>query len=100
MAIASSPTPVSPTISTPIRPGPAAPTTFDPLAIEIDRCKGCELCVTACPHHVLALEADVVNRLGYHPVHLLDAAGCTSCAICARVCPDAVFTVFARPKET
>jgi 2-oxoglutarate ferredoxin oxidoreductase subunit delta len=70
-----------------------------PLAIASDRCKGCELCLTACPHHVLELDAAVVNRLGYHPVRLTDPAGCTSCAICAKVCPDAVFTVFARPKE-
>ncbi len=70
-----------------------------PLAIATERCKGCELCITACPHGVLALDVSVVNRLGYHPVRLTDAAGCTSCAICARVCPDAVFTVFARPKE-
>jgi 2-oxoglutarate ferredoxin oxidoreductase subunit delta len=70
-----------------------------PLAIALERCKGCELCITACPHDVLALDVSVVNHLGYHPVRLTDAAGCTSCAICARVCPDAVFTVFAPPKE-
>lgn len=70
-----------------------------PLTIELDRCKGCELCIGACKPGVLALDTAVVNRLGYHPVRLLDAAGCTSCAICARVCPDAVFTVFAPVKE-
>jgi 2-oxoglutarate ferredoxin oxidoreductase subunit delta len=70
-----------------------------PLAVAVERCKGCELCLTACPHGVLALDVTVVNRLGYHPVRLTDAAGCTSCVICARVCPDAVFTVFAPPKE-
>jgi len=70
-----------------------------PLLIATDRCKGCELCVTACPPHVLALDVDRVNRLGYHPVTLVDAAGCTSCARCARVCPDAVFTVFAPLRE-
>jgi 2-oxoglutarate ferredoxin oxidoreductase subunit delta len=48
---------------------------------------------------VLALDVGVVNPLGYHPVRLTDAAGCTSCALCARVCPDAVFTVFAPRKE-
>jgi 2-oxoglutarate ferredoxin oxidoreductase subunit delta len=41
----------------------------------------------------------MVNALGYHPVRLLDPAGCTSCAICARVCPDAVFTVWAEPRR-
>lgn len=68
------------------------------VTIETDRCKGCELCIGACPPHVLALDVGVVNALGYHPVRLVDADGCTSCALCARVCPDAVFTVFAPPK--
>jgi 2-oxoglutarate ferredoxin oxidoreductase subunit delta len=72
---------------------------FEPLAIAQDRCKGCELCIAACPKHVLELDTAVVNALGYHPVRLTDADGCTSCAFCARVCPDAVFTVFAAPKE-
>ena len=71
---------------------------FTPLVIARDRCKGCELCVTACPKHVLELDLAVVNVLGYHPVRLTDADACTSCAFCARVCPDAVFTVYAAPK--
>jgi 2-oxoglutarate ferredoxin oxidoreductase subunit delta len=100
MAIASSPILNSAAIPTHRARRPPVDPAFEPLSIATDRCKGCELCVTACPQHVLALEHEVVNRLGYHPVSLLDAAGCTSCAICARVCPDAVFTVFARPKET
>jgi 2-oxoglutarate ferredoxin oxidoreductase subunit delta len=69
-----------------------------PLEIATDRCKGCELCVTVCPHHVLALDADVVNVLGHHPVRLTDPTPCTSCALCARICPDAVFTVYARAR--
>jgi 2-oxoglutarate ferredoxin oxidoreductase subunit delta len=77
---------------------PAEPPPFIPLAIASDRCKGCELCIGACPHGVLALDVGVVNPLGYHPIRLIDAAGCTSCALCARVCPDAVFTVFAPRK--
>ena len=70
-----------------------------PLHIATDRCKGCELCVTECPKHVLALDRSTVNALGYHPVELTDAAACTSCALCARICPDAVFTVYAPPKR-
>jgi 2-oxoglutarate ferredoxin oxidoreductase subunit delta len=75
------------------------PTTqWSPLGIEQDRCKGCELCVAACPHHLLALDRSIVNALGYHPIQLHDADLCTSCAFCARVCPDTVFTVYAPPK--
>jgi 2-oxoglutarate ferredoxin oxidoreductase subunit delta len=72
---------------------------FHPLDIAVDRCKGCELCVGACPKGVLALDLGSVNRLGHHPIRLIDEAGCTSCALCARICPDAVFTVYARPRD-
>ncbi len=72
---------------------------FLPLEIAADRCKGCALCIDVCPQHVLELDTAHVNRLGYHPVRLTDAAACTSCAKCARICPDAVYSVFVRPKE-
>ena len=71
---------------------------FEPLEIAVDRCKGCRLCIDVCAKHVLVLDESVVNALGYHPVHLTDPELCTSCALCARICPDAVYTVFARPK--
>ena len=72
---------------------------FEPLDIATDRCKGCGLCVSVCPKHVLALDEAAVNALGYHPVGLTDPAACTSCALCARICPDAVFAVYARPRR-
>jgi 2-oxoglutarate ferredoxin oxidoreductase subunit delta len=75
-----------------------APAPFEPLEIASDRCKGCGLCIDVCAKHLLELDESIVNELGYHPVHLTDAATCTSCALCARICPDAVFTIYARPK--
>jgi 2-oxoglutarate ferredoxin oxidoreductase subunit delta len=80
----------------PIEVHPREP--FSPLEIAVDRCKGCGLCVEVCPRNVLALDESVVNVLGYHPVRLIDPGACTSDALCARVCPDAVFTVYARPR--
>ena len=71
---------------------------FAPLDIATDRCKGCGLCVSVCPKHVLALDTSFVNPLGYHPVELIDPASCTSCVLCARVCPDAVFGVYVRAR--
>lgn len=74
-------------------PAGPRPTGTRRLAIAADRCKGCGLCVAACPEHVLALDTTRVNVLGYHPVRTVHPRRCTSCALCARVCPDVVFTV-------
>jgi 2-oxoglutarate ferredoxin oxidoreductase subunit delta len=56
-------------------------------------CKGCELCISACPQHVLALDEGRITAKGYHPAALV-ADGCTGCAICAIVCPEAAITVY------
>ena len=56
-------------------------------------CKGCGLCVDACPQEVLALDMDTLTPKGYHPVKLI-GEGCTGCAICAIVCPEAALTVY------
>ena len=80
-------------------PGAPIVPAFEPLEIAAERCKGCELCIRACPKHCLALDSTIVNPLGYHPIRLTDARACTSCALCARICPDAVFTVFAAPRS-
>ena len=37
------------------------------LVLRTDRCKGCELCVSACPMKILQLDSVAVNRKGYHP---------------------------------
>jgi 2-oxoglutarate ferredoxin oxidoreductase subunit delta len=88
------------TIAAPIRTRAVRIEPFAPLAVTSERCKGCGLCIAACPKDVLALDESLVNGLGYHPIRVVDAAACTSCALCARVCPDVVFTVYARPRST
>ncbi|HQP09120.1 MAG TPA: 4Fe-4S dicluster domain-containing protein [Anaerolineaceae bacterium] len=56
-------------------------------------CKGCELCVDACPQDVIGLAADRLNAKGYHPAEMIEAV-CTGCGICTIVCPEAAITVF------
>ena len=61
------------------------------VTIDRERCKGCELCIPACPPHVLTMSAEV-NTTGYRFPVL--APGCTGCRACHAVCPDFVFEVF------
>jgi NAD-dependent dihydropyrimidine dehydrogenase PreA subunit len=49
-------------------------------------CKGCRLCVTACPPGVLS-QSSFLNRQGYYAVSY-DGSGCTGCGICFYVCPE------------
>jgi 2-oxoglutarate ferredoxin oxidoreductase subunit delta len=66
---------------------------FGTILVDESRCKGCDLCVMACPKDVLALAKTRLNAKGYHPAELI-AEGCTGCALCAVVCPDACITVY------
>ncbi|MDR0999821.1 MAG: 4Fe-4S binding protein [Clostridiales bacterium] len=58
-----------------------------------NRCKGCALCVDACPKNIIQLAKDEMNEKGFHPAVCIDQSACISCAFCAMVCPDVVITV-------
>ncbi len=63
------------------------------LTIDEILCKGCGLCVRACPKGILALSKTKINAKGYHPAELTDAASCIGCASCAKTCPDVVIRI-------
>lgn len=61
------------------------------VSIATERCKGCELCVPACPPKVLSMSS-AVNAMGFR--YPLLAPGCTGCQACLLVCPDFCFEIY------
>ena len=56
------------------------------LRVDVDECKGCGLCVEACPPKVISL-SERLNHYGYRTATYA-GAGCTGCGICFMVCPE------------
>lgn len=57
-----------------------------------EMCKGCGLCVSACPKKIVKLN-DKLNAKGYRTAGITDQSACIACAFCATMCPDCVITV-------
>jgi 2-oxoglutarate ferredoxin oxidoreductase subunit delta len=67
------------------------------VIFNIERCKGCDLCMDACPQDSLGLSPGI-NKQGYHFAVLVQD-NCTGCTNCALVCPEAVITVYREKKK-
>ena len=63
------------------------------IVVNIDRCKGCEVCMVSCPTGTIAM-AKEVNSKGYNYAYPAFPDLCIGCANCAMVCPDGVITVY------
>lgn len=70
------------------------------VEIDSEECKGCGLCVTACPPDCLELDTQL-NGYGVHPARG-KGDGCTGCGICFYCCPEpgaiTVFHAAAKPE--
>jgi 2-oxoglutarate ferredoxin oxidoreductase subunit delta len=69
------------------------------VVVDTERCKGCNLCVLACPLGVLELTPKTVNTKGYHYSQPVHEDKCIGCANCAMVCPDGCISVYRKKGE-
>ena len=63
------------------------------LTFRTDRCKGCGLCVGACPKGLIVIAKDKINQKGHHPAEITDQEKFIGCAFCATMCPDCIIEV-------
>jgi 2-oxoglutarate ferredoxin oxidoreductase subunit delta len=65
------------------------------IIIDSERCKGCGLCITACPKKCIQLSGQTDLR-GIRLAVLTEKQDCTGCTLCAIICPDAAIEVYKR----
>ena len=68
------------------------------IVIATELCKGCELCLAACPQECIGVSPSF-NARGYRFAELRHAGACTGCAACAVVCPDTAITVLRESRK-
>jgi len=60
--------------------------------VDINKCKGCELCIIVCPKKNLKLSDDL-NESGNPYVVPINDKECLACCLCTSMCPDWAITV-------
>ena len=65
------------------------------LTFKTDNCKGCGLCVDACPLHLLRLASEKINKKGHHPAEITDESKCVGCASYPRSKQVPTFPIYA-----
>ena len=71
---------------------------YGEIVIDIEKCKGCELCIEACPEDTLAL-AGKINLKGYRYAVMFQN-NCTGCANCSIICPEGIITTYRKIVKT
>ena len=63
------------------------------IKITGEYCKGCGLCIRACPNRVIRLGA-AANSMGYHVAETDPGRRCVACGLCAAACPEGAIEVY------
>ncbi len=58
------------------------------IVINKDRCKGCALCVEACPKKLIVLSDDLNKFNTNYAKYVDEEEKCVGCQMCAKSCPD------------
>lgn len=61
--------------------------------IDKELCKGCFLCIRACPVKIIEKDS-LPNSFGTYTVHITALEKCIACGNCYTVCPDVALTVY------
>jgi len=65
------------------------------IVINTERCKGCGLCIVACPKNCISLSTQSDLR-GICAATFNGKQNCTGCTFCAIICPDVAIDVYKR----
>ena len=57
------------------------------IVIDPELCKGCELCINACPQQILKMGREI-NAKGYYFAEVAEQMRCIGCRLCCITCPD------------
>lgn len=60
--------------------------------ISVEKCKGCGLCVGACPKKILEFST-AFNKQGVNYPVCIEESSCIGCKFCAMICPDFVIDI-------
>ncbi|MDR3256804.1 MAG: 4Fe-4S binding protein [Endomicrobium sp.] len=63
------------------------------IKINSEKCKGCSLCVKACPKQCISFSKQF-NKAGYYWTFLEKTDACIGCGFCYMMCPDVCIEVY------
>ena len=80
-------------LETELKPGKTMRKSKGKITIDPVRCKGCGLCIWACPQESIQTVAEA-DRRGIRIAYCSENAQCTGCGFCYMVCPDTAIAVY------